>query len=323
MRNVTFVRALNEAIAEEMERDESIFLIGEDIADCGGVFGVTAGMLSRYGRRRVRQTPISEAAFTGLAVGAAMAGLRPIVEIMYVDFFTVCADQILNQAAKLRYMSGGRVSIPMVIRTQQGGGTCEAAQHSQNLEAIFAHVPGLKVVLPATPRDAKGLLKSAIRDDNPVVFLEHKLLYEQKGEMPRGEYLIPLGEADVKREGTDITLVATSLMVHRALAAAEALAGEISVEVIDPRTLVPLDLDCIAGSVRRTGRLLVVQEACTSGGFGSEIVRRIAAECFEALKAPPKVLGSADVPMPFSPVLEQAVLPQEADIVAAVRDLAG
>ena len=323
MRNVTFVRALNEAIAEEMERDESIFLIGEDIADCGGVFGVTAGMLSRYGRRRVRQTPISEAAFTGLAVGAAMAGLRPIVEIMYVDFFTVCADQILNQAAKLRYMSGGRVSIPMVIRTQQGGGTCEAAQHSQNLEAIFAHVPGLKVVLPATPRDAKGLLKSAIRDDNPVVFLEHKLLYEQKGEMPRGEYLIPLGEADVKREGTDITLVATSLMVHRALAAAEALADKISVEVIDPRTLVPLDLDCIAESMRRTGRLLVVQEACTSGGFGSEIVRRITAECFEALAAPPRVLGSADVPMPFSPVLEQAVLPQEADIVAAVRDLAG
>ncbi len=321
MRNVVYIRALNEAIAEEMERDESVFLIGEDIADCGGVFGVTAGMVSRFGPERVRQTPISEAAFMGLAVGAAMAGLRPVVEIMYVDFFTVCADQIINQAAKLRYMSGGKVSIPMVIRTQQGGDTCEAAQHSQNLEAIFAHVPGMKVAMPSTPRDAKGLLKSAIRDDNPVVFLEHKLLYEVKGEMPRGEYVIPLGEADVKREGADITVVATSLMVHKALAAAEALADEVSVEVIDPRTIVPLDFECIAASVRKTGRLLVVQEAWTSGGFGSEIVRRVAAECFEALTAPPKVLGSADVPMPFSPPLEQAVLPGEENIIAAISDL--
>jgi pyruvate dehydrogenase E1 component beta subunit len=320
MRNVVYTRALNEAIAEEMKRDESVFLIGEDIADAGGVFGVTAGMVSRFGPERVRQTPISEAAFMGLAVGAAMAGLRPVIEIMYVDFFTVCADQILNQAAKLRYMSGGKVSIPMVIRTQQGGGTCEAAQHSQNLEAIFAHVPGLKVVMPATPRDAKGLLKSAIRDDNPVVFLEHKLLYDHKGEIPGGEYLIPLGEADVKREGGDITVIATSLMVHKALAAAEALAGEISVEVIDPRTVAPLDFDCIAASVDKTGRLLVVQEAWTSGGLGSEIVRRVAEERFESLVAPPRVLGSADVPMPFSPPLEQAVLPDEESIIAAILD---
>jgi len=321
MRNVVYTRALNEALAEELARDESVFLIGEDIADAGGVFGVTAGMVSRFGPERVRQTPISEAAFMGLAVGAAMAGLRPVVEIMYVDFFTVCTDQILNQAAKLRYMSGGKVSIPMVIRTQQGGGTCEAAQHSQNLEAIFAHVPGLKVVMPATPRDAKGLLKSAIRDDNPVVFLEHKLLYDLKGEMPAGEYLIPLGEADVKREGGDITVIATSLMVHKALAAAEALAGEISVEVIDPRTVAPLDFDCIAASVDKTGRLLVVQEAWTSGGLGSEIVRRVAEERFESLVAPPRVLGSADVPMPFSPPLEQAVLPGEESIIAAISDL--
>lgn len=322
MRNVTFVRALNEAIAEEMERDESVVLIGEDIADCGGVFGVTAGMLSRFGRERVRQTPISEAAFTGLAVGAAMAGLRPVSEIMYVDFATTCMDQILNQAAKLRYMSGGQVSVPLVIRTQQGGGTCEAAQHSQNFEAIFAHVPGLKVAIPATPYDAKGLLKSAIRDDNPVMFLEHKLLYEEKGDIPREEYLIPLGEADVKREGADVTVVATSLMVHRALQAAEAVADEISVEVIDPRTLVPLDLEAIVASVRKTGRLLVVQEAWTSGGFGSEIVRRAVDECFEALKAPPRVHGSADVPMPFSPPLEQAVVPSAETIAEAMRTAA-
>jgi len=322
MRNVTFVRALNEALAEEMKRDASVFLVGEDIADCGGVFGVTAGMLSRFGRKRVRQTPISEAAFMGLAVGAAMSGLRPVAEVMYVDFITVCMDQVLNQAAKLRYMSGGQLTIPLVIRTQQGGGTCEAAQHSQSLEAVFSHVPGLKVAIPATPYDAKGLLKSAIRDDNPVVFLEHKLLYETKGEMPREEYLIPLGEAEVKREGTDVTVVATSLMVHKALAAAEALADEISVEVVDPRTLVPLDLECIADSIRKTGRLLVVQEACTSGGFGSEIVRRVTEECFEALKVAPRVHGSADVPMPFSPPLEQAVLPREETITEAVRSVA-
>jgi len=322
MRNVTVVRALNEAIAEEMTRDEAVFVIGEDVADCGGVFGVTAGMMKRFGRERVRQTPISEAAFTGLAVGAAMAGLRPVCEIMYVDFATTCMDQILNQAAKLRYMSGGQVTVPLVIRTQQGGGTCEAAQHSQCLEAIFAHVPGLKVAIPATPYDHKGLLKSAIRDDSPVIFLEHKLLYEEKGDIPREEYLIPLGEADVKREGSDVTVVAWSLMVRAALAAAEAVADELSVEVVDPRTLVPLDFERIAESVRKTGRLLVVQEACTRGGFGSEIVRRVCDECFDALQAPPRVHGSADVPMPFSPPLERAVLPSEETIIAAIRAVA-
>ncbi len=322
MRKVTMVRALNEAIAEEMARDESVFVIGEDVADCGGVFGVTAGMAKRFGRERVRQTPISEAAFTGLAVGAAMAGLRPICEIMYVDFATTCMDQILNQAAKLRYMSGGQVRVPLVIRTQQGGGTCEAAQHSQCLEAIFAHVPGLKVAIPATPYDAKGLLKSAIRDDNPVVFLEHKLLYEEKGEMPREEFLVPLGQAEVKREGTDVTVVAWSLMVGKALAAAEALADEVSVEVVDPRTLVPLDFAAIAASVRKTGRLVVAQEACLSGGFAGEILRRVCDECFDALAAPPRVVGSADVPMPFSPALEAAVLAGEEEIVAAIRGVA-
>lgn len=319
MRELAYVRALNEALAEEMERDESVFLIGEDIADCGGVFGVTRRLLERFGRRRVRQTPLSESAFIGLAVGAAMTGLRPVAEIMYVDFVTVCMDQIVNQAAKLHFMSGGQLTLPLVIRTQQGSGTCEAAQHSQSLEAWFAHIPGLKVAMPATPADAKGLLKSAIRDDNPVIFLEHKLLYNVRGPVPEGEFLIPLGQAEVKREGTDITVVATSLMVHKALEAADRLAGEISVEVVDPRTLVPLDMDTLATSVRQTGRLLVVQEACTRGGFGSEIVRRVIEECFDALQAAPKVLGSANLPVPFSPPLEQACLPQVETIIEEIR----
>jgi len=319
MRELAYVRALNEALWEEMERDESVFLIGEDIADCGGVFGVSRRLLERFGRRRVRQTPLSESAFLGLAVGAAMTGLRPVAEIMYVDFVTVCMDPIANQAAKLRFMSGGQLALPLVIRTQQGSGTCEAAQHSQSLEAWFAHIPGLKVVLPATPADAKGLLKSAIRDDNPVIFLEHKLLYPLRGPVPEGEFQIPLGQAEVKREGTDITVVATSLMVHKALEAADRLAGEVSVEVVDPRTLVPLDMDCLAASVRKTGRLLVVQEACTCGGFGSEIVRRVTEECFDVLRAAPKVLGSANLPVPFSPPLEQACLPQVETIIAEIR----
>jgi pyruvate dehydrogenase E1 component beta subunit len=321
MRELAYVRALNEALTEEMERDESVFLIGEDIADCGGVFGVSRHLLEQFGRKRVRQTPLSEAAFTGLAVGAALTGLRPVAEIMYVDFVTVCMDQIINQAAKLRFMSGGQLTLPLVIRTQQGSGTCEAAQHSQSLEALFAHIPGLKVVMPATPADAKGLLKSAIRDDNPVIFLEHKLLYSTRGPVPEGEFPIPLGQAEVKREGSDISVVATSMMVHKALEAAASLAGEIRVEVVDPRTLVPLDMDCLAASVQKTGRLLVVQEACTGGGFGSEIVRRVAEECFDALKAAPKVLGSANLPVPFSPPLEQACLPQVETIIREIRSL--
>ena len=322
MRQATYTKALNEAFSEEMQRDESVFLIGEDLQELGGVSGATKGLAQRFGEKRIRQTPLSEAAFVGLSVGAAMAGLRPVVEIMYVDFVTVCMDQIVNQAAKLRYMSGGQVKIPLVIRTQGGGGTSEAAQHSQSLEAWFAHIPGLKVALPATPADAKGLLKSAIRDDNPVVFLEHKLLYDTKGDMPEGEPLIPFGQAEIKRPGDDVTLVATSLMVHKALAAAEALADEVSVEVIDPRTLVPLDMDCIRASVEKTGRLLVVQEACTCCGFGSEIVRRIAQESFEALRAAPRVLGGADLPMPFTHTLEAACIPQEKDIIEAVKGLA-
>jgi len=321
MREASYVKALNEALIEEMARDESVFLIGEDLVELGGGSGATKGLAERFGAHRVRQTPLSEAAFVGLAVGAAMTGLRPVVEIMYVDFVTVCMDQIINQAAKLRYMSGGQFTIPLVIRSQGGGGTSEAAQHSQSPEAWFAHTPGLKVVMPATAADAKGLLKSAIRDDNPVVFLEHKLLYATKGEVPKNEYLIPLGQAEVKRPGQDITLVATSLMVHKSLATAETIADEISVEVIDPRTLVPLDIDCINASVRKTGRLLVVQEACTRGGFGSEIVRRVTEECFDSLRSAPKVLGGANLPMPFSHPLETACIPQEETIIEAISSL--
>ena len=323
MREVTYTRALHEAMSEEMQRDEAVFLIGEDIEELGGVSGATKGLKSRFGAKRVRQTPLSEAGFVGLSVGAAMAGLRPVAEIMYVDFTTVCMDPIINQAAKLRYMSGGQLTIPLVIRTQGGAGTSEAAQHSQSMEALFAHVPGLKVALPSTPKDVKGLLKSAIRDDNPVIFLEHKLLYATKGPIPTGEYLIPFGEAEIKRPGDDVTVVATSLMVHKSLAAAETLADEVSVEIINPRTVVPFDMDCVKASVEKTGRLLVVQEACTRCGFGSEIVRRVAEECFDALKAPPRVLGGANLPMPFSHPLETACVPQEETIAAAIREVAG
>jgi pyruvate dehydrogenase E1 component beta subunit len=318
---ITYLRAMNLALHEEMARDERVFVIGEDVADAGGVWGVQKGLLKKFGRRRVRQTPISEGGFTGLAVGAAITGLRPVVEIMYNDFVTTCMDQVVNQAAKLRSMSGGQLQVPIVIHTPGGGGTCEAAQHSQCLEAWFAHTPGLKVVLPSTPYDAKGLLKTAIRDDNPVYYMEHRLLYDMKGEVPREEYTIPFGVADVKRPGTDLTVVATLLMVHKSLAAAAELAPGTSVEVIDPRTLVPLDIATIVASVRKTGRLLVVQESPTFGGFGSEIVRQVTEAAFDALQAPPKVLGAASLPMPFSPNLERAIIPQDEDILAAMRTM--
>ena len=323
MRELTYTQALSEALSEEMERDETVFLIGEDIGAFGGVFGITKGFVERFGERRVRQTPVSESAIIGTAVGAAMTGLRPVAEIMYVDFITTAMDQVVNQAAKLRYMSGGQVTMPLVIRTQGGGGTAEAAQHSQSLEAWFVHVPGLKVVMPATPYDAKGLLKTAIRDDHPVMFLEHKLLYAQTQTVPDGEWLIPFGEADVKCEGDDVTVVATSLMVHKTLEVVEALSGEISVEVIDPRTLVPLDLERILKSVEKTGRLLVVHEACIRAGMGAEIVREVVEKAFDYLDAPPKVLGGLNIPMPYTPPLEKVVTPQKEDIVKAVREMVG
>ena len=319
MRSLKFIRAMCEAFQEELQRDPTVCLFGEDVGEFGGVFGTSALLQKKFGRRRVFDTPLSEAAIVGTAVGAALSGLRPVAEIMYLDFLLVAMDPLVNQAAKLRFMSGGQFKLPLVIFTQCGGGTSEAAQHSQSLEAWFMHAPGLKVAMPATVYDAKGLLKASIRDDNPVMFIWHKMLYDLKEEVPDGEWVVPLGQAAVRREGGDLTVVATSLMMHRALAAAECLAGEIAVELIDPRTIVPLDLEPILSSVAKTGRLLVVHEANACGGFGAELVRRVVAECFDQLRAAPQVLGGLGVPMPFTRVLEQACMPQVEDIVAAAR----
>jgi len=317
MRELTYAAAVSEGLREEMERDERVFLIGEDI----GSVREADDLFAEFRKRRVWQTPISESGFTGLAVGAAAAGLRPVVEIMYCDFVTVAMDQICNQAAKLHLMSGGTVKVPMVIRTPAGCGTREGGHHSQSLEAWFVHTPGLKVVMPSTPADVKGLMKSSIRDDGSVVFIQHRLLHPVTGPVPDGEHLVPLGSADVKREGADITVVAVSYAVVKALQAAEALAGEISVEVVDPRSLVPLDLDTILASVGKTGRLFVVHEAPERGGIGSEIVRRVVEQGFDLLHAPPRVLGSRNTPMPYSPVLEDACIPQAGDIVRVVREM--
>jgi pyruvate dehydrogenase E1 component beta subunit len=317
MRELSYAAAIGEALHEEIERDERVFVIGEDI----GSVREADDLFAEFRRRRVWQTPISESGFTGLAVGAAAAGLRPVVEIMYCDFVTVAMDQICNQAAKLHLMSGGTVKVPLVIKTPAGCGTREGGHHSQSLEAWFVHTPGLKVVMPATPADAKGLMKSSVRDDGPVVFIQHRLLHPLTGPVPAGEHLVPLGKADVKREGADLTLVAFSYALHKALEAAEALASEVSVEVVDPRTLHPLDLDTILASVGKTGRLLVVHEAPEQGGVGAEIVRRVTEEGFDLLKAPPRVLGSRHLPMPYSPVLEDACIPQVGDVVRAAREM--
>jgi pyruvate dehydrogenase E1 component beta subunit len=315
---MTYAAAMAEAIREEMDHDERVFLIGEDI---GPVRERGDDLFAQFRERRVWQTPISEAAFTGLAAGAAAVGLRPVVEIMYCDFLTVCLDQVCNQAAKINLMSGGQYQVPMVIKTPAGCGTREGAHHSQSLEAWLMHTPGLKVVMPSCAYDAKGLLKSAIRDEGPVVYIQHRLLHPCSQEVPDGEWTIPLGRADIKREGTDLTLVATSYAVVKALAAAEVLAPRHSVEVVDPRSLVPLDLETILGSVRKTGRLLVVHEAPERAGAGAEIVRRVVEDGMDALKRPPRVLGSRAIPMPYSPPLEDACIPQVSDIVAAAGDL--
>lgn len=323
-RVLTYAEALNEGLREEMRRDARVFVMGEDVAvwGGGGVFGVTRGLVEEFGAERVRDTPISEEAIAALAVGAAMAGARPVVEFMYADFMTLAMEPVVNQAAKIRYMFGGKARVPVVFRAQEGAGRGNAAQHSQSLEAWFCHIPGLKVVTPSTPADAKGLLISAIRDDNPVVFLEHKMLYNTKGPVPAGEHTVPLGMADRKREGRDVTVVGVHTMVLKALQAAERLAGDgIELEVIDPRTLVPLDIEAIVESVRKTGRLIVTHEAYERGGIGGEIVTQVVARAFDALDAPPVRLCAANVPVPYSGVLEAAALPQVDDIVAAVREL--
>jgi acetoin:2,6-dichlorophenolindophenol oxidoreductase subunit beta len=321
-RELTYSEALNEGLREEMQRDPMVFVMGEDVAvwGGGGIFGVTKSLLEEFGIDRVRDTPISEEAIVGLAVGAAATGCRPVAEIMYADFTTMAMDPIVNQAAKMRYMFGGKARVPLVIRAQEGAGRGNAAQHSQSLEAWFAHIPGLKVVTPATPYDAKGLLKSAIRDDNPVIFLEHKALYFTKGHVPKGEYLIPLGQADVKRVGTDVTVVGVHTMVLKALEAAAELEGEgINIEVIDPRSIFPLDIDTIVESVRKTGRLVVAHEAYQRGGIGAEIAIQVMERAFDYLDAPIERVAGANCPVPYATNLERLAIPGKEEIVEAVR----
>jgi acetoin:2,6-dichlorophenolindophenol oxidoreductase subunit beta len=322
MRKLTYIEAIVEAMREEMERDESVFVIGEDVDICGGVWKGTVGLLEKFGAKRVRGTPISEAAFTGIATGSAMTGLRPIMELMYMPFCYVAMDQFLNQMAKLTTMSGGQIKLPVTIRAQAGAGTREAAQHSQSQEAIFLHIPGFKVVMPATVYDAKGLLKAAIRDDHPVLFIEDRNLYYEGEEVPVGEWIVPLGQAEVARPGKDATVVTLGFPRRKALAAAKKLEGTLDVEVIDARSLHPLDMDTIGGSVMKTGRILVVHEAPVRCGAGAEIVRRVVDGYFDYLDAEPRVLGGANVPLPFSPVLEDACLPQVDTIIAEVKKLA-
>jgi pyruvate/2-oxoglutarate/acetoin dehydrogenase E1 component len=321
MPEITCAEAIRSAMSEEMRRDERVFLFGEDIGRYGGAFGVSFGMLDEFGPERVKETPISEAAIVGAAAGAAMVGMRPIAEMMFMDFILLGMEQLVNQAAKVRFMFGGKASVPMVIRMAAGSGTGAAAQHSQSLESLLIHIPGIKVVNPSTPYDAKGLLLSAIRDLNPVCFIEHKLLYKTKGEVPEEEYTIPLGVADIKREGQDITVVASSIMVSRTLAVADKLSAEgIEVEVVDPRTLRPLDVETIVKSVRKTGRLLVVHEACKTGGWAGEVIASIASSsAFDYLDTPMRRLTGKDVPIPYNRNLEQAAVPQEDDIELEIR----
>lgn len=322
MRTVTFAEALREAMRAEMLRDEMVFILGEDVGIHQGAFGVTGRLWHEFGDERVKDTPISEQGFVGFAIGAAACGMRPVVEVMYADFLTLVMDQIVNQAGKMRYMFGGNVKIPLVVRCACGGGISAAAHHSQSTEAWFVHAPGIKVVVPSTPRDAKGLLISAIRDDNPVVFFEHKVLYSMRGEVPEESYTIPLGQGDIKRTGGDVTIVATGLMVHKALAAAETLAKQgIETEVIDPRTLVPLDKELIVNSVKKTHRALIVHEGILRGGIGAEIAAIIADEAFDYLDAPVKRLACLNVPMPFSPLLERCTIPSVEEIVKQAMSL--
>ena len=319
-RELTLAQAVREALAEEMRRDSRVFILGEDIAEAGHPFKVLTGLVEEFGPERVLDTPISEAGFTGVAVGAAMTGLRPVVDIMFGDFVTLIMDQMVNQAAKVHYMSGGKWRVPMVLRTTLGATRRSAAQHSQSLHAWFCHIPGLKVVLPSTPYDAKGLLKTAIRDENPVAFFEDKMMYRLKGPVPEEEYTIPLGAADIKREGTDITIVATSSMVQVALGAAKLLEeAAISAEVVDPRTLWPLDEKTLINSARKTSRVIVMDEGYGRYGVAAEIASVISEGAFFDLEAPVKRLGAMHVPIPFSPPLEDATVPTEQSVFEAAR----
>jgi acetoin:2,6-dichlorophenolindophenol oxidoreductase subunit beta len=323
-REITFAQAINEALAEEMRRDPTVFIIGEDVAEAGTPFKVLSGLVKEFGKERVIDSPISEAGISGIGVGAAMTGMRPVVDIMFGDFITLTMDQLVNQAAKIHYMSGGKLKVPMVLRTTLGATRRSAAQHSQSLHAWLSHVPGLKVVVPSTPYDAKGLLKSAIRDDNPVVFFEDKMMYQQKGPVPADEYTIPLGVADIKRPGNDITLIATSSMVYVALSAAELLEKRgISTEVIDVRTTVPLDKQTIVESAKKTSRAIVIDEGYERYGVTAEIASVIADGAFYYLDAPVKRMGATDVPVPFSPVLEDQTVPTPEAVAQMAKQLCG
>ncbi len=323
MRELTYSEAIREALRQEMQRDDRVFIIGEDVGVYGGAFGVTLGLVEEFGEERVIDTPISELGIAGAITGAALTGMRPVGEIMFMDFITLASEQVVNQAAKIRFMFGGKASVPFVLRTPAGSGTGAAAQHSQSLENWFVHIPGLKVVMPSTPYDVKGLLIASIHDDNPVIFVEHKLLYRTKGSVPEEPYTIPLSVAEVKREGQDLTIVATSVMVLRALEAAEQLAQEgIEVEVVDPRTLKPLDEETIVRSVMKTGRALIVHEACKTSGYGAELAAVIAgSEAFDYLEAPIRRLAGRDIPIPYNRHLEYHTVPQVENIVDASREL--
>ena len=317
---IAFREAVTMAMSEEMRRDESVFLIGEDVGASGGIFKCSEGMLDEFGPERVIDSPISEVGFVGMSVGAAMTGMRPITELMFNDFSLMTMDQLVNQAAKIRYMTGGQCSVPMTLRTTIGAGRSSAAQHSQSFQAIFAHIPGLKVAIPSCPRDAKGLLKTAIRDDNPCVVLEDKMMYNDTGPVPTEDFTIPFGEAEVKREGSDVSLVATSSMVGVCLEAAEVLAESgIEAEVVDPRTLFPLDADTIVNSVRKTGYAVVVDEAVRRFGATAELASVITESAFDYLDAPVERIGAAELPVPFSPTLEMPTIPDAARVVATVK----
>jgi pyruvate dehydrogenase E1 component beta subunit len=324
MPSLSYREAVRDALAQAMRRDDDVFVMGEDIAEMGGSMGVTQGMLDEFGPERIRNTPISEMALAGTAIGAAMQGMRPVAEVMYEDFLTLAAEQIVNQAAKHRYMSGGQLTVPVVFRTQGGAGWSPGAQHAQQLEAWFVHIPGLKVVFASTPSDVRGLLWSSIYDDNPVVFFEHRTLYGLKEEVPDEIEPIPLGKARVHREGEDVTVIATGRLVHEALKAAEEAEGEgISVEVVDPRTLQPLDEEALVGSVKKTNRCVVAHEAVVRGGFGAEVAAVIAYQAFDWLDAPVERVGAKFCPLPFAPVMEEFVVPHAADVLEAVKRTVG
>ncbi len=320
MPEITFTQAINDALREEMRKNPDIIIMGEDVGIAGGVRGVTKGLYEEFGEERVRDTPISEATIAGVGVGCAITGLRPVVEIMYSDFLGICMDEVMNKMAKWRYMHGGVMKVPMVLRTSCGGGFGGAAEHSQCLEALFMHIPGLRVVFPSTPYDAKGLLKTLLREDNPSLFFEHRLLYRTKGNVPSEEYYLPLGKADIKKEGKDVTVVAIAMQVFNALAAAKKMEEEgVGVEVIDPRTLAPLDKETILRSVEKTGRLVIVEEGVKTGGVGAEIAATVAEEGLYLLRAPVRRVAALDLPLPYSPPMEKYVLPNADKVIEAIK----